>query len=131
MRISITIPDPMYRVIKEEYERIGFTSLNDFILDSIRRSELYKATPMHQNGATIEPEVQYANTLIVDDPMTEEEDEYGICPFCFVKKPKIVKLVTYKDEDMVRQEGKLCEVCINKSKSSGAFIGYGGIEDNG
>lgn len=50
MRISTTIPDAMYKIIKENYKRIGYTSVNDFILDCIRQSGLYQSSPMHQIG---------------------------------------------------------------------------------
>lgn len=40
MRISITIPDSLYREIKKNYREIGFNTVNDFILDCIRRHEI-------------------------------------------------------------------------------------------
>lgn len=130
MRLSISIPDPMYKAIKEDYERIGFTSLNDFILDCIRKSELYGSS-MHQSGATLQNDMHQNDA----DENTEEEQaseqpEYGKCPYCYSLKPQIVKLVTYKDGDLVRVEGKLCDKHINLSKTSGSFVGYGGLEDN-
>ena len=51
-----------------------------------------------------------------------------ICIIC--KKSKPVKLATYLDEDQIRQEGLMCDLCIGKAKAAKAFIGYGGLEDN-
>jgi len=36
MRTTISIPDTFYSKIKERMESLGFTSVNDFILDLLR-----------------------------------------------------------------------------------------------
>lgn len=46
-----------------------------------------------------------------------------ICAVC--KKNKETKLVTFLDEDLIRQADKLCELCINKAKVAKLFIGEG------
>lgn len=77
---------------------------------------------------TGEPTHHVIQSDVIQDNPTQEE--FGICPFCYSKKPQIVTLVTFRDNDMVRAEGKICDKHITLAKQAGSFVGYGGLAEN-
>lgn len=57
--------------------------------------------------------------------LSQPTNDMGNCYYC--KYFKELKLVTYLDDDQVKQVNKLCSNCIQKSKVSGMFKGEGDL----
>jgi hypothetical protein len=124
-RIMVTLPDNLLEAADKYCEKYDYER-TEFIRSSIRQKVYGKPTePIIPKDILKEAEDKAAHLgpVLVDE-------SFGICPNCFIKKPKPLTLVTYLDNDQVRVNGSFCFDCINKMKGSRAFVGVGVVGES-